>query len=89
MHAGVLVKGGAIGTPLQTIGMGPHKVNESERPAWFIERARYGGILCDIASHQFDQSLDFHRFDERRSSLLKSAIFTIRSTRAWKTLATS
>ncbi len=29
------------------------------RPAWFFERERYGGILCDIASHQFDQFLFF------------------------------
>ena len=29
------------------------------RPAWFFERARYGGILCDIASHQADQFLFF------------------------------
>ena len=29
------------------------------RPDWFFERARYGGILCDIASHQIDQFLFF------------------------------
>jgi len=29
------------------------------RPAWFFERPRYGGILCDIASHQADQFLFF------------------------------
>jgi len=29
------------------------------RPAWFFEREQYGGILCDIASHQFDQFLFF------------------------------
>ena len=29
------------------------------RPAWFFEKERYGGILTDIASHQFDQFLFF------------------------------
>jgi predicted dehydrogenase len=29
------------------------------RPAWFFDRARYGGILCDIGSHQADQFLFF------------------------------
>jgi predicted dehydrogenase len=26
-------------------------------PAWFFDKARYGGILCDIGSHQADQFL--------------------------------
>ena len=36
----------------------PHE-RRRPRPAWFFERERYGGILCDIASHQFDQFLFF------------------------------
>jgi predicted dehydrogenase len=54
-----LVKAGAIGKVIQTIGLGPHRENPKSRPAWFYERERYGGILCDIASHQFDQFLFF------------------------------
>lgn len=54
-----LVKAGAIGKIIQTIGIGPHKQNLATRPAWFFERERYGGILCDIASHQIDQFLHF------------------------------
>ncbi len=57
VKAGELVRAGAIGKVLQTIGTGPHRLNATERPAWFFERERYGGILCDIASHQFDQFL--------------------------------
>ena len=34
-------------------------MNPKTRPAWFFEKAHYGGILCDIASHQFDQFLFF------------------------------
>jgi predicted dehydrogenase len=59
VKAGELVKAGAIGRVLQTIGLGPHRLNAKTRPAWFFERERYGGILCDIASHQADQFLFF------------------------------
>ncbi len=59
VRAGELVKAGAIGKVVQTIGLGPHRMNPKTRPAWFFERQRYGGILCDIASHQFDQFLFF------------------------------
>jgi predicted dehydrogenase len=54
-----LVRAGAVGKVLQTIGLGPHRLNAPNRPAWFFERERYGGILCDIGSHQFDQVLLF------------------------------
>jgi predicted dehydrogenase len=59
VKAGELVKAGAIGRVIQTIGLGPHRLRPRTRPAWFFERERYGGILCDIASHQFDQFLFF------------------------------
>jgi len=59
MHAGDLVHGGAIGRVVQVIGLGPHRLNKPSRPAWFFEHARYGGILCDIGSHQFEQFLHF------------------------------
>jgi predicted dehydrogenase len=56
--AGDLVKAGAIGRVLQTIGLGPHRVGAT-RPDWFWKRDRYGGILTDIASHQAEQFLFF------------------------------
>ena len=59
VRAGELVKAGAIGRVMQTIGVGPHKMTPQSRPAWFFERAHYGGILCDIGSHQGDQFLYF------------------------------
>jgi predicted dehydrogenase len=59
VRAGELVQAGAIGRVLQTIGLGPHRTNITTRPPWFFERERYGGILCDIASHQADQFLFF------------------------------
>jgi predicted dehydrogenase len=57
VKAGDLIKAGAIGKVVQTIGLGPHRVNPSTRPAWFWDPARYGGIICDIGSHQLDQFL--------------------------------
>jgi predicted dehydrogenase len=57
MHAGDLVHGGAIGRVIQVLGLGPHRLNKPSRPAWFFDKARYGGILCDIGSHQFEQFL--------------------------------
>ena len=59
VRAGELVKAGAIGKVVQTIGLGPHRMNPKTRPAWFFDRDSYGGILCDIGSHQFDQFLFF------------------------------
>jgi predicted dehydrogenase len=59
VKAGELVQAGAIGRVVQTIGLGPHQINSQTRPAWFFDRKRYGGILCDIASHQADQFLFF------------------------------
>jgi len=54
-----LIADGAIGRVVQTIGMGPHRLNRAIRPAWFFDPANYGGILNDIASHQIDQFLYF------------------------------
>lgn len=59
MYATDLVQHGAIGRVVQVIGLGPHRLSKSTRPAWFFERARYGGILCDIGSHQFEQFLTY------------------------------
>ena len=57
--AGKLIEDGAIGRVIQTVGLGPHRLNRTIRPAWFFEPASYGGILTDIASHQIDQFLHF------------------------------
>jgi predicted dehydrogenase len=59
VKAGELVKAGAIGKVLQTTGLGPHRTRLSTRPKWFFDRKYFGGIICDIASHQFDQFLYF------------------------------
>jgi len=58
VQAGELIKAGAIGKVVQTVNLAPHQVNQANqkaRPDWFWDPARYGGILCDIGSHQADQ----------------------------------
>lgn len=54
-----LVRAGTIGRVVQTVGLGPHRLNRPTRPAWFWDKAAYGGILADIASHQIDQFIVF------------------------------
>lgn len=56
-----IIQGGAIGDIVHMEIFGPHSLNKPNRPAWFFEKAQYGGILTDIASHQFDQFLHYTR----------------------------
>ena len=58
-RAGELAKAGAIGKVIQTIGLGAHRISLSTRPDWFFDKKRFGGIITDIGSHQFDQFLFF------------------------------
>ena len=57
--ASQLVADGAIGAVVQTVGLGPHRLNRATRPDWFFRKACFGGILTDIASHQIDQFLHY------------------------------
>ena len=65
VRAGELVQAGAIGKVIQTINIAPHQIFQahgdaggaSGRPEWFWDPEKYGGILCDIGSHQVDQFL--------------------------------
>jgi predicted dehydrogenase len=59
VYAGQLIEEGVIGDVLQVLGLGPHRLNARARPAWFFEKEKYGGILCDIGSHQIEQFLFF------------------------------
>ena len=59
IYAGQLIKDGAIGKVVQVIGLGPHRLNAPARPDWFFKKDQYGGILCDIGSHQCEQFLAF------------------------------
>ena len=54
-----LVSEGKIGKVKQTMGTGPHRKGNYERPDWFYNRESYGGIITDIGSHQIHQFLVF------------------------------
>ena len=57
VKAGELVQSGAIGKVVQTVGLGPHRMQPKNRPVWFFDPDKAGGVLCDIGSHQCDQFL--------------------------------
>jgi predicted dehydrogenase len=66
VKAGELIQAGAIGRVIQTINIAPHQITQKNgdaggggtvRPEWFWHSKQYGGILCDIGSHQIDQFL--------------------------------
>lgn len=72
VYAGQLIKAGAIGRVVQVMGMGPHRLNPQTRPPWFFEHAKYGGILCDIGSHQIEQFLYY--VDCKNAQVVQSKI---------------
>lgn len=65
IRAGELVRAGAIGKVIQTINIAPHQIVQGggngggadPRPDWFWKPELFGGILCDIGSHQVHQFL--------------------------------
>ena len=57
VFAGQLIEQGAIGKVVQVLGLGPHRLMAKNRPDWFFIKEKYGGILCDIGSHQIEQIL--------------------------------
>jgi len=57
VYAGQLIERGAIGRVVSVSGYGPHRLRAGSRPDWFFNREQFGGILCDIGSHQVEQFL--------------------------------
>ena len=64
--AGYMIDQGEIGQVIHVEGFGPHRLGAAGRPAWFFEKEKYGGILCDIGSHQIEQYLHFAGEEEAR-----------------------
>jgi predicted dehydrogenase len=64
--AGELIEAGAIGRVIQVLGLGPHRLNASARPAWFWDPRRAGGILVDIGCHQIEQFLHYTGANDAR-----------------------
>jgi predicted dehydrogenase len=84
VYAGELVRQGAIGKVIQTINIAPHQIFQHTgdagggggRPDWFWNPEQYGGILCDIGSHQVDQFLYFTGSTE--AEVVESQIANVR-----------
>lgn len=83
VHAGELIRQGAIGKVIQTINLAPHQIFQSGgdaggsggRPDWFWDDRRFGGILADIGSHQIDQFLYYT--GSRNAEIVASQIANI------------
>ncbi|GAA1561193.1 Gfo/Idh/MocA family oxidoreductase [Kribbella hippodromi] len=54
-----IVRSGQLGTIHGVTSSGPHKLNRPTRPAWFFDRAQYGGLLNDLSVHDIDAALLF------------------------------
>jgi predicted dehydrogenase len=84
VYAGNLVQQGAIGKVIQTINIAPHQIFQghgdagggSSRPDWFWNPEQYGGILCDIGSHQVDQFLFYT--GSKQAEVVESQIANVR-----------
>jgi predicted dehydrogenase len=88
VKAGELVKAGAIGRVRADDRARAPPDEPEDRPAWFFERERYGGILCDIASHQADQFLFFTGSTKAEVVASQVGNLNTRSTPAWRTSGT-
>lgn len=77
--ATALIEHGAIGRVVQTVGLGPHRLNRPTRPDWFFKREAYGGIITDIASHQIDQFLFFTNSSDAQISMAHVANYANRA----------
>lgn len=84
VYAGKLVQQGVVGKVIQTINIAPHQVIQRRgdagggagRPDWFWKPEQYGGILCDIGSHQVDQFLFYT--GSRHAEIAESQIANVR-----------
>jgi predicted dehydrogenase len=84
VYAGVLIQQGAIGKVIQTINIAPHQIVQGHgdagggtgRPEWFWNPDQYGGILCDIGSHQVDQFLFYT--GSQQAEVVESQIANVR-----------
>ena len=66
VYAGQLIAEGAIGRVIQVLGLGPHRLSAPTRPDWFFIKDMYGGILCDIGSHNIEQILYYTGAEDAR-----------------------
>lgn len=74
-YAGELLAQGAIGKVVQVLNLAPHKLSKASRPEWFFDKSKYGGILTDIGSHQFEQFLSYTGAKDAKINFARVANF--------------
>ena len=57
LKANELIKAGAIGKVIQIIGKSPHRIRLQHRPDWFYNKKYFGGVICDLVTHEMDSFL--------------------------------
>ncbi len=72
VYAKQLVDDNLIGEVVQVLNLGPHRLNASNRPDWFFDKEQFGGILCDIGSHNIYQFLEYCNVDDAK--VISSAV---------------
>ena len=75
MKAGQLIEDGAVGRVLQVVNLAPHRLSKEIRPDWFFQKEKYGGIITDIGSHQFEQFLAYTGAKEAEINFSRVANF--------------
>ncbi|UDY35381.1 Gfo/Idh/MocA family protein [Dermatobacter hominis] len=80
LRAVELARTGAIGRVVHVEASAPHRLSPDERPAWFFDRERAGGIVVDLGTHQVDHFLAATGADAADVQVVASAAG---STRDW------
>jgi predicted dehydrogenase len=80
LRAVELARAGAIGRVVHVEAAAPHRLSPDERPAWFFDRERSGGILADLGTHQVDHFLAATGADADQVRVVASAVG---ATRDW------
>jgi len=79
-----LIASGTLGGVAHIAIQGPHKLGITPRPDWFFDKAKSGGILTDIASHQCDQFLQYGDADDGEVLFARSANYFHRDKEGWE-----
>ncbi len=78
LRAVQLARSGAVGDVVHVETAAPHRLNPDERPQWFFDGERSGGIIVDLGTHQVDQFLAATGAEPAEVAVLSSAVGSVR-----------
>lgn len=78
LRAVALARSGAVGEVVHVETSAPHRLNPDERPDWFFDRSRSGGIVVDLGTHQIDHFLAASGADPADVVVVSSAAGSVR-----------